>query len=172
MPLAVFRIRIRIGSGFNQFNGSGFTIRIRIQKGKNDHKNKKKFWNFMFWSGGCSLLKAESFSCSFDVLYGGKGISKLQFLIKNINYFFTCNFFHFLPVFGHQNPGSGSRSVFRLNAGSGSGFNKLTGKLNQCGYETLTTVPGHVISTVPVLLWIRYGTSDDVTWHRVKISKF
>jgi hypothetical protein len=29
-----------------------------------------------------SLLRAEGFSCSLDVLYGGLGISKLQFLIK------------------------------------------------------------------------------------------
>jgi hypothetical protein len=33
-------------------------------------------------SGKCwiySLLRAEGFSCSLDVLYGGLGISKLQF---------------------------------------------------------------------------------------------
>ncbi len=36
----------------------------------------------MFLSNGCSLLRAEGFSCSFGVLYGGLGISKLQFLIK------------------------------------------------------------------------------------------
>jgi hypothetical protein len=44
------RIRIRIGSGFNQVIGSGsvFGIRIRIQEGKNDLKNLKKFRNFMF----------------------------------------------------------------------------------------------------------------------------
>ncbi len=29
------RIRIPIGSGFNQVSGSGFEIRIRIQEGKN-----------------------------------------------------------------------------------------------------------------------------------------
>jgi hypothetical protein len=28
-----------------------------------------------------SLLRTEGFSCSLDVLYGGQGISKLQFLI-------------------------------------------------------------------------------------------
>ncbi len=31
-----FRIRIRIGSGFNRASGSGFGIRIRIQEGRND----------------------------------------------------------------------------------------------------------------------------------------
>jgi hypothetical protein len=33
----------------------------------------------MFSSAGCSFLRAEGFSCSLDVLYGGLGISKLQF---------------------------------------------------------------------------------------------
>jgi hypothetical protein len=35
-------------------------------------------------STGCSLLRAEGFYCSLGVLYGGLGISKLQFLIKKI----------------------------------------------------------------------------------------
>jgi hypothetical protein len=41
---AVFRIRIRIGSEFNQVNGSGsvFGLRIRIQEGKNYLQKKKK----------------------------------------------------------------------------------------------------------------------------------
>ncbi len=34
-------------------------------------KNRKQLINFIFWSGGCSLLRAEDFSCSLDVLYGG-----------------------------------------------------------------------------------------------------
>jgi hypothetical protein len=29
--------------------------------------------NFIFEMLGCSLLRAESFSCSFDVFYGGLG---------------------------------------------------------------------------------------------------
>ncbi len=28
----------------------------------------------MFWSAGCSLLRAEGFFCNLDVLYGGLGI--------------------------------------------------------------------------------------------------
>jgi hypothetical protein len=48
------------------------------------HKNRKKSGIFMFLSTGCSLLRAEGFSCSLGVLYGGLGISKLQFLIKKI----------------------------------------------------------------------------------------
>ncbi len=44
------------------------------------HKNRKKGNKFNFT--GCSLLTAEGCSCSLDVLYGGQGISKLQFLIN------------------------------------------------------------------------------------------
>ncbi len=36
----------------------------------------------MFWSARSSLLRAEGFSGSLDVLYEGLRISKLQFLIK------------------------------------------------------------------------------------------
>ncbi len=43
-------------------------IRIRIQWGPQ-----------IFWSVVCSLSRAEGFSCRLDVLYGGLGISKLQF---------------------------------------------------------------------------------------------
>ncbi len=69
------------------------------------HKNRKKSRIFMFLSTGCSLLRAEGFSCSFGVLYGGLGISKLQFLIKKIEIKFPAiNFFNFRS----SNPGSGS----------------------------------------------------------------
>jgi hypothetical protein len=47
-----------------------------------------------FESAGCSLLRAEGFSCSLDVL----GISKLQFLIKKLSKIFyscTSTFFQF-----------------------------------------------------------------------------
>jgi hypothetical protein len=47
------------------------------------HKNRKKSRIFMFLSTGCSLLRAEGFSCGLGVL-GGLGISKLQFLVKKI----------------------------------------------------------------------------------------
>ncbi len=64
----------------------------------------------MFLSAGCALLRAEGFSCSLGVLYGGLGISKWQFLIKKIKLKFpTVNFF---SILGHQtldpDPGSGS----------------------------------------------------------------
>jgi hypothetical protein len=51
---------------------SGYWIRIRIQEGKMTHKNRKK-------CAGCSLLRAEGFFCSLNVLYGGLGIGKLNF---------------------------------------------------------------------------------------------
>ncbi len=40
----------------------------------------KKIKKFMFWSAGCSLLRAEGFYCSLDVLYGGLGIGKLDLI--------------------------------------------------------------------------------------------
>jgi hypothetical protein len=46
------------------------------------HKNRKKSRIFMFLSTGCSLLGAEGFSCGLGVLYGGLGISKLQFFYQ------------------------------------------------------------------------------------------
>ncbi len=55
-------------------SGSG-SVSMRA---KMTHKNRKKLRNFMFWN---ALLRAEGFSCSLDVLCGGLGISKLQFLI-------------------------------------------------------------------------------------------
>jgi hypothetical protein len=74
-------------------------------------------------------LRAEGFSCSLGVLYGGLGISKLQFLIKKIEIKFSYKFF---SILGHQtlDPDPGSGSAIRKNAGSGSA-------LNQCGSETL-----------------------------------
>jgi hypothetical protein len=64
----------------------------------------------MFLSTGCSLLRAEGFSCSLGVLYGGLGKSKLQFLIKKIEIRFPA--INFFLIFGYQtldlDPGSGS----------------------------------------------------------------
>jgi hypothetical protein len=58
------------------------------------HKNRKQSRIFMFLCTGCSLLRAEGFS--LGMLYGGLGISKLQFLIKKIEIKFPVrNFFHF-----------------------------------------------------------------------------
>jgi hypothetical protein len=70
-------------------SGSAYKLRIRIQEGKNDPKKLKKGENFY-------LLRAEGFSCSLGVLYGGLGISKLQFLIKKIKIkILVVNFFQF-----------------------------------------------------------------------------
>jgi hypothetical protein len=81
------RIRIRIGSGFNRVSvsGSGFGIRLRIQEGKNGrakmtHKSRKKFVKVHVLK--CWMASLEMKSCNLDILYGGLGIGKLQFLIK------------------------------------------------------------------------------------------
>ncbi len=48
--------------------GSGF------RRAKMTCTNRKKWRKFMFWSAGCSFLRAEGFFCSLDVFYGGLGI--------------------------------------------------------------------------------------------------
>ncbi len=103
------------GSGFNQVSGSVSGSGSRREKWST--KMEKKVKSFMFWSAGCSLVRAEGFNCRLDVLYGGLGISKLQFFIKNIFTIFSCIFFS--SIFGHQNPGS--ISGFTWNAESGFG---------------------------------------------------
>ncbi len=53
----------------------------------------------MFWSVGWPLLWAGGFCCNLDILYGGLGIGKLQFLIKKkFNFFFSCFFSQFLVI--------------------------------------------------------------------------
>ncbi len=49
----------------------------------------------MFCIAGCSLLRAEGFSCSLGVLYRDSGISNLQVLIKKIKIFYSFKFFSF-----------------------------------------------------------------------------
>jgi hypothetical protein len=48
----------------------------------------------MFSNAECSLLRAEGFSCSLNVLYGGLGINKLQYLINKVKQIFSRNFFN------------------------------------------------------------------------------
>jgi hypothetical protein len=56
----------------------------------------------MFLSVGWPLFRAEGFFYNLDILYGGLGIGKLQFLIKEKKNF-SYNFF---SIFGHLSPGS------------------------------------------------------------------
>ncbi len=94
------------------------------RRAKLTHKNRKKYRIFMFWSAGCSFLRAEDFFCSLGVLYGGLGISKLQFLIKKIKIKISCC--KLFSTLGHQtririririksmrirNPGFGKSSI-------------------------------------------------------------
>jgi hypothetical protein len=106
---------------------------IRIQEAKKNYpKNRKKSRIFMFLSTGCSLLRAEGFSCSLGVLYGGLGISKLQSLIKKIEIKYPA--INFLSILGH---------VIRKNAVSGSVSGSV---LNQCGSETpVWTLSGRLL---------------------------
>ncbi len=49
----------------------------------------------MFWSVGWPLLRAEGFFYNLDILHGGLGIGKLQFLIKKKIKKFRLYFFFF-----------------------------------------------------------------------------
>ncbi len=84
-------------------------IRIRIHEGKN--YPPKSAW--------CSLLRAEGFSCSLNVLYQGLGISKLQ----KIKIYFSAVFFFFLSCCSSKpETVSGSGSGFTWNAGRACGI--------------------------------------------------
>ncbi len=98
---SVSRILIRVGSTLVLVGW------IRIQKGKNERKNRKsgeiscfEVLNILFWG-----LKASPLART-DVLYKGVRISKYKFLIKKEFYGFSCNFFS-SSIFGNRNPGSG-----------------------------------------------------------------
>jgi hypothetical protein len=58
--------------------------RSESRRAKMTEKKGKKLINFIFLSARCSLLRAEGFFCRLNVLYGGLGISKLQFLIQKM----------------------------------------------------------------------------------------
>ncbi len=49
-------------------------------------------------------MRAEGFYCSLDVLYGGIGRSKLQFLKKKIHFFSAVNFFSLFLVIKTLDP--------------------------------------------------------------------
>jgi hypothetical protein len=82
------------------------------RRGNMIQKNRKKYRIFMFWNAGCSLLRAEGFSCSLGVLYWDLEIRKLQFLIKKIKIkIASCKFF--FNFRSSSNPVSGSRIRIR-----------------------------------------------------------
>jgi hypothetical protein len=65
------------------------------RRAKMTHKNIKMLINFIVCSAECSLLRAEGFSCSLDVLFGGLGISKLKIFIEKRYKNFRCIFIQF-----------------------------------------------------------------------------
>ncbi len=73
-------------------------------------------------------LQASSVTWTMDILYGGLGIGKLQFLIKKkFNFFFQLSFFKFLVIKALDPDLDWSPAS---DAGSGSGKNEY-------GSETL-----------------------------------
>ncbi len=58
------------------------------------HKSRKKLVKLYVVSVGWPLLRAEGFFYNLDILYGGLGIGKLQFLIKKkAKKIFSCKIF-------------------------------------------------------------------------------
>ncbi len=67
------------GSGFGLDPDSIRSVDPDLESGSGSRRAKMTQKNR---SAGCSLLRAVGFSWSLDVLYGGLGISKVQFLIQ------------------------------------------------------------------------------------------
>ncbi len=113
--------------------------------------------NYIFWSAGRSILRAEYFSCGLDVLYGGPRISKLHFLIKKkiINKKFSFLFF------GHRNPGSGSGTA----SGSGFTWNAWSDPYPNIFNESVSTKP-----VWTVLVITRSASSSSCKPHCVVVS--
>jgi hypothetical protein len=64
-----------------------------VAEGQNmTHRNRIKSINYIFCAG-CSLLRAQGFSCSLYALDGGLGINILQFLTKKVRFFQQFFFF-------------------------------------------------------------------------------
>ncbi len=78
--------------------------------------------NFIFWSAGCSLLRAEGFSCSLKSFLEAKGQANCNLRHKKIYFFSAVVFWNFWL----WNPGSKYETGFTCNAGSGSGFRGST----------------------------------------------
>ncbi len=97
------------GRGFLQIHPNKkpvLWIRISIHFGRLDPDPGGPKWptkvkKLKFWCVRCSLFRDENFSCSLDVLFGGLGINKLQFLIKIIQFLFPLEIF---PNFWSSNP--------------------------------------------------------------------
>ncbi len=100
----------------------------------------------MFWSVGWPHLRAEGFFCNLDILYGGLGIGKLQFLIKKIYNFFFILIKKFFFILIKKNLIFFSAVIFfkflvitldpdwiRIRIGSGSGLSRW----NEYGSATL-----------------------------------
>jgi hypothetical protein len=111
---------------------------IRIQEGKNYPQNWQnirvnKFYFLKHWMFGS---RAEGFSCNLGILYGGLGISTLQFL--------TTNFF--LQIYIFLIPGSESGFTWNTwsRSGSVSGF-------NESGSTALEEGDGILLSKAPVV---------------------
>ncbi len=106
----------------------------------------------LFWAAG--------FFCNLDILYGGLGIDKLQFLIKKICYFFSAVIFFLFLVIKALDPDWSPAS----NAGSGSGSNEYRSEtLIQTVQPTLPLQVGYVLLLVNIKIHETMGW--DTCWN-------
>ncbi len=80
------------------------------KRAKIAQKIENSYWIHLLKCWIISFEGWKVFSYSLDILYGGLGISKLQFLVKKSKEKISAVFFS--SIFGHQNPGSISGSRF------------------------------------------------------------
>jgi hypothetical protein len=85
------------------------------RRAKMTHKSRKKLVKVHVLKCWMASFRAEDFFYNLDILYGGLGIGKLQFLIKKKKISVVI----FFSIFGHLSPwiriGFGSGSVLASN---------------------------------------------------------
>ncbi len=109
------------------------------KRAKINCKIRKNWRNVMFWSAGCSLLRAEVFPCHLDVLHGGLGIEK-----KSRLDFFSCK----ILCFGSSEPWIRIRVDLKWCIQNHLDFHR-----NQCGSTTLHTSTILLTSTTRYWIW-------------------
>jgi hypothetical protein len=82
---------------YHQNNNMGVFHSVPDPRGQKWHIKVKILRNFIFWSAGCSLLRAEGFFCNLDVLY---------WVVFDQIFFCFFSAVIFFSIFGHQNTGS------------------------------------------------------------------
>ncbi len=108
----------------------------------------------MFWSAKFSLLRAEGFSRSLNVLYGGLGISTT---VINCNFCSNINFSKFL-VITTLDP---KTDPLDPNAGSGSALKPMRSRNNKPNFLSYRTVPDRKFLPKNKRIFVRLSVRQD-----------